>query len=105
AFTIDEAIAGINELRRLHVELDIAVRDAYGWQDLPLDHDFYEVETLPENDRVRYTISPAARKELLKRLLELNHKRAAEEAAAMPVKKGKKSKASENDTGNQQGMF
>jgi hypothetical protein len=89
AFTIDEAIAGINELRRLHVELDIAVRDAYGWQDLPLDHDFYEVETLPENDRVRYTISPAARKELLKRLLELNHKRAAEEAAAMPVKKGK----------------
>jgi hypothetical protein len=89
AFTPDAARAGIVELRRLHVELDTAVRDAYGWQDLPLEHDFYEVETLPENDRVRYTISPAARKELLRRLLELNHKRAAEEAAAMPVKKGK----------------
>lgn len=72
---------GILELRRLHVELDIAVHDAYGW-DVPLDHDFYEVETLPENDRVRYTISPAARKELLKLLLAENHRRAAAEAGA-----------------------
>ena len=62
---------GLLELRRLHVELDLAIRDAYGWQNLPLDHDFYEVETLAENDRVRYTISPAARKELLRRLLSL----------------------------------
>ena len=69
------------ELRRLHRELDIAVRDAYGWQDLDLGHDFHEVETLPENDRVRYTISPAARKEVLRRLLALNHQRAAEEKA------------------------
>ena len=29
---------------------------------------------MPENDRVRYTIHPDARKEVLKRLLELNHK-------------------------------
>ena len=34
---------------------------AYGWQDLPLTHDFREVETLPENDRFRNTISPTAR--------------------------------------------
>lgn len=85
--TMDEAIAGIIELRRLHVQLDSAVRDAYGWQDLNLGHDFREVETLPENDRVRYTISPDARREVLKRLLALNHQRAAEEAAAAaPVK-------------------
>ena len=71
--------AGILELRRLHVELDTAVRDAYGW-DVPLEHDFYEVETLPENDRVRYTISPSARKEILKLLLAENHRRAAAEA-------------------------
>jgi hypothetical protein len=64
------------------VELDTAVRDAYGWHNLRLEHDFYEVETLPENDRVRFTISPAARKELLKRLLAENHRRAAAEAAA-----------------------
>ena len=36
-------------------------------------HDFYEVDYLPENDRVRFTIHPDARKEVLKRLLELNH--------------------------------
>jgi hypothetical protein len=76
---------GILELRRLHRELDLAIRDAYGWTDLDLGHDFIEVETLPENDRVRYTISPAARKEVLKRLLALNHQRAAAEAAAVAV--------------------
>ena len=41
--------------------------------DITLAHDFYEVEYLPENDRIRYTISPEARKEILKRLLKLNH--------------------------------
>ncbi len=78
---------GLLELRRLHVELDTAVRDAYGWAELDLGHGFVEVETLPENDRVRYTISPAARKEVLKRLLALNHQRAKEEAARAPVAK------------------
>ena len=72
---------GLLELRRLHVSLDLAIRDAYGWQNLPLEHDFHEVETLAENDRVRYTISPAARKELLRRLLAENHARAAAESA------------------------
>jgi hypothetical protein len=88
---------GILELRRLHRELDLAIRDAYGWTDLDLGHDFVEVETLPENDHVRYTISPTARKEVLKRLLALNHQRAAEAAAAavaVPVKtkRGRKTK-------------
>jgi len=81
--------AGIIELRRLHVELDTAIRDAYGWHDLNLGHDFIEVETLPENDRVRYTLSPEARKEVLKRLLALNHQRAAEQAASAPAAKSK----------------
>ncbi|NBY53854.1 MAG: hypothetical protein EBQ48_00595 [Betaproteobacteria bacterium] len=80
---------GLLELRRLHVALDNAVRDAYGWSDLNLGHDFVEVETLPENDRVRYTISPAARKEVLKRLLALNLQRAKEEAAKTPAAKAK----------------
>jgi methylase of polypeptide subunit release factors len=105
AFTLDAARAGMVELRRLHVELDVAVRDAYGWQDLPLERDFYEVETLPENDRVRYTISTAARKELLKRLLAENHRRAAAESAAQAqtppsskkaTKRAKRSKAAES---------
>lgn len=77
---------GLLELRRLHVQLDNAVRDAYGWQDLDLGHGFVEVETLPENDRIRYTITPDARKEILKRLLAENQHRAAEQSAATSTK-------------------
>ncbi len=91
---------GLLELRRLHVQLDTAVRDAYGWQDLDLGHDFHEVETLPENDRVRYTISPAARKEVLKRLLAENHRRATDQSTSTPekpkAKRGKKAKSNED---------
>lgn len=91
---------GILELRRLHRELDEAIRDAYGWFDLDLGHGFHEVETLPENDRVRYTISPAARKEVLKRLLAENHRRAALASAASQdkpnTKRGLKSKRDES---------
>ena len=87
ACTWEEAVAGIEKLRRLHVEMDKAVLEAYGWHEdspkwgkaIPLAHDFYEVDYLPENDRVRFTISPAARKEVLKRLLLLNHERYEEE--------------------------
>ena len=60
------------ELRRLHVDLDLAILNAYGWQDLDLKHGFHENETLPENDRLRYTISPAARREVLSLLLKKN---------------------------------
>lgn len=85
---------GILELRRLHRELDLAIRDAYRWTDLDLGHEFHEVETLPENDRIRYTISPSARKEILKRLLAENHRRAAAEAAKTELAvSGKKTRA------------
>lgn len=81
----DAGYQGLLKLRRLHQELDEAVRDAYRWRDLKLDHDFYEVETLPENDRVRYTISPTARKEVLRRLLALNHARHKQEMHAQSI--------------------
>ncbi len=80
--SFDEAIQGILKLRELHVQMDEAVLDAYGWNDIELKHDFYEVDYLPENDRVRFTIHPDARKEVLKRLLELNHKIHEEELTA-----------------------
>lgn len=80
--SFDEAIQSILKLRELHVQMDEAVLDAYDWNDIELKHDFYEVDYLPENDRVRYTIHPDARKEVLKRLLELNHKIHGEEVAA-----------------------
>lgn len=77
---------GVVELRKLHYELDEAVVAAYGWSDLNLDHNFTDVEALPENDRTRYTISVLARKELLKRLLVLNYQRAAAEKSLDPQK-------------------
>jgi len=103
--SFNEAVDDILELRRLHKEMDEAVLKAYGWTDINLAHDFYEVDYLPENDRIRYTISPAARREVLKRLLDLNHKIHAQEIAAekettpAPKKsKGKKQKGSDTET-------
>ena len=91
---------GIIELRTLHTRLDNTVRDAYGWSDLDLAHGFCELEYLSENDRLRYTISPEARREVLKRLLSLNHQRAAAEAEKKPDKpksKAKRHKAKSSD--------
>jgi len=103
----EAGLQGILELRRLHRDLDHAIRDAYGWTDLDLGHDFVEVETLPENDRVRYTISPASRKEVLKRLLALNHQRAAEQTATTPpkTKRGRKPKGDGNTPSPQGKLF
>jgi hypothetical protein len=71
----------IDELRRLHREMDIAIARVYGWDDLDLEHGFHEVPYLPENDRVRFTISETARIEVLRRLSELNRQRYEEEVA------------------------
>ena len=76
--------------------MDAAVLGAYGWTDIVLGHDFHAVDFLPENDRVRFTISPQARREVLKRLLELNHRYHTEEEAVeeqKPKKGGKRKKA------------
>lgn len=82
--------AELEEMRRLQLEIDIAVRDSYGWQDIDLEHGFHEVGYLPANDNVRYTISEPARIEILKRLAALNRQRWEEEEAAGLHKKGKK---------------
>lgn len=71
----------IQGLRALQREMDIAVARAYGWDDLDLEHGFHEVPYLPENDRVRFTISGAARIDVLRRLSELNRQRYEEEVA------------------------
>ena len=64
----------IVRLREIHVELDYAVRDAYGWSDLELGHGFHDTKF-----GTRYTFAPVPRQEVLDRLLELNHERYAEE--------------------------
>ena len=71
----------IEGLRALQREMDAAVARAYGWHDLDLGHGFHDVPYLPENDRVRFTISEAARVEVLRRLSELNRQRYEEEVA------------------------
>jgi hypothetical protein len=71
----------IEGLRAFQREMDVTVVRAYGWDDLDLEHGFHEVPYLPESDRVRFTISEAARVEVLRRLSELNRQRYEEEVA------------------------
>lgn len=79
----------IVRLRHLHVELDHAVRDAYGWADLDLAHHHWHT---PQG--MRFTVSPSAKDDLLDRLLELNHARFADEVAAgLHEKEAKKAPA------------
>jgi hypothetical protein len=58
----------------LHVEMDRAVAAVYGWSDLALGHGFHQTK-----QGLRFTISEPARREVLARLLKLNHERHAEE--------------------------
>ncbi|MBD2520384.1 restriction endonuclease, partial [Nostoc sp. FACHB-973] len=81
----DETAADIQQLRELHIEMDNAVAAAYGWQDLELSHGFHQTK-----QGLRFTISETARREVLDRLLELNHQRYAEEVAQGLHDKGKK---------------
>jgi hypothetical protein len=81
----DESADDIQKLRELHVEMDKAVAAAYGWDDLDLGHGFHETK-----QGTRFTISESARREVLARLLKLNHERYAEEVAqGLHDKKGK----------------
>jgi hypothetical protein len=72
--------ADIAELREIHRAIDEVVVRAYHWTDLlaaGLDHGFHDTR-----QGTRYTIGPAVRREVLDRLLELNHARYAAEVKA-----------------------
>ena len=74
----EETSPDIRKLRDLHAQMDRAVLDAYGWTDLRPEYDFR-----PQLDEsLRYTWADDTRDEVLARLLELNRRLAAEEAAA-----------------------
>ena len=68
----DASDPDVARMRGIHVELDHAVMSAYGWDDVQLDHGFHNYRQM-----TRWTVSPAARVEILDRLLEENHRRAA----------------------------
>lgn len=57
--------------------MDRAVARAYDWDDLDLGHGFHQTR-----QGERFTISEAARRIVLDRLLKLNHERHAAEVAA-----------------------
>jgi hypothetical protein len=73
-------------LRDLHVAMDRAVLDAFGWYDIPTDCNFlldYEIDEEEWGDKkkpFRYRWPDEVRDEVLARLLELNAERAQEEA-------------------------
>ena len=71
-----ESSDDIQKLRDLHIEMNIAIASAYGWDDVDLDHRFHETK-----QGIRFTISEEARGEVLQRLLKLNHERYEEEVA------------------------
>ena len=68
----------VSVLRELHDDLDRAVFDAYGWNDLAEQLVGLPGATTPLPDKPE--AQAAAEEELLKRLVELNAERAAEEA-------------------------
>jgi type I restriction-modification system DNA methylase subunit len=84
----DESDSDVARMRAIHVDLDLAVMEAYGW-DILLDHGFYTYRQME-----RWTVSSAARVEIVDRLLQENHRRAAEEAAKVAGgSKGRRAKA------------
>jgi hypothetical protein len=84
----------VERLRSKQREMDEAVAAAYGWRDFDLGHGFRETK-----QGIRYTISETARREVVDRLLALNHQRHAEEEVErlalpnrVPAKPGRKKK-------------
>ncbi len=90
----EEITEDIVKLRELHKEMDEAVARVYGWDGLELGHGFHETK-----QGLRYTISEEARREVLGRLLRLNHERYTEEVAMGLHEKGAK-KGKRNGRGN-----
>jgi hypothetical protein len=81
----------IEELRQIQVKMDELVIDSYGWRDLDLKHGFHTTK-----QGIRFTIGETSRRELLDRLLALNHQRHAEELETAPLVTVKKSKRKPN---------
>jgi hypothetical protein len=88
-------------LRAIHETLDRAAMEAYGWSDIPLDHGFHTYRQM-----TRWTVSPAARVEILDRLLEENHRRAAAEQAAEAARpKPAKGRGRKTASPQEEGLF
>ena len=87
----------VARIRAIHVEVDDAVKDAYGWSDISVDHGFHTYRQME-----RWTVSPTARVEILDRLLEENHRRAAAQGSSSGRRAQPDPAASD---GNQERLF
>ena len=76
-----------------------AVAAAYDWTGLDLGHGFHQTK-----QGIRYTISEAARRNVLDRLLALNHERYGAEQSAAAATPRPKAKARKRAPG-QAGLF
>lgn len=65
----------LNGLRSQQVEINNEVLKSYGFGDLDLEYGFHQVSYLPKGKNIRFTMSEAAREEVLYRLAMLNKKR------------------------------
>jgi len=74
----------IQQLRELQIKINQAVIDAYGFDELDLQHGFHEVAYLPEGKNTRFTISESVRDHLLYRLAMLNKERHERKSVAIP---------------------
>ncbi len=80
----DEHSPDIKKLRDLHAEMDRAVLNAYGWNDIQPVCDFRE----QLDESIRLTWDEDTRDEVLARLLELNRVMAEKESEASALSKG-----------------
>jgi hypothetical protein len=109
----DEHDREILELRDLHIAMDRAVLDAYGWTDVSTACDFildYEDEEEDSSRRKkpwRYRWPDDVRDEVLARLIELNAQRAAaeERSGAAAAGRGKRKKRASVAAAQAEGLF
>lgn len=94
----NEISPDIHHLRELHIAMDRAVLDAYGWTDVPTDCEFIPDFTEEDDDgneipkNIRYRWPDEVRDDVLARLLALNAERyQAEVNAGLHTKAAKKS--------------
>jgi hypothetical protein len=76
----------VENLRQIHVAVDEAACSSYGWDDLTLGHGHHETR-----QGARWTVAPAVQREVLDRLLELNHERWAVEQRSGTARRGSRS--------------
>jgi len=89
----------IQRLRELQAELDQAVVNAYGWNDLEMSHGFLDVTYLSENDRTRYVINEGAQLEILVRLNLLNKRYTTQDQGEATLSEFKKKKTTDSQHG------